>query len=87
MLADVEANRYSEACEALTATARAAMVDEPGGCPMTLLRAKPFLVKQLATRFGAIYRKGQITGDAVLYNGVVQARYEHGRWRFENDVW
>lgn len=87
LLADAEAGRYHEACEAFTATALAAFAKASEGCPGTLLRANQFLVKTLTQRFKAIQQEGQIVGDTVLYGGSVQARYEHGRWRFENDVW
>jgi len=86
-VADVKAELYGEACEALTAAARASLAKAPQGCPGTLLLAKPFLVKQLVAQFNSIHRDGQITNDTVLYGGSVQARYEHDRWHFENDVW
>ena len=87
LLADVAASRYDKACEAFTATARAELDRARGGCPETLLFARPFLARQLGATFRSVLRDGQITGDTVLYRGNVQARYEHNRWHFENDVW
>jgi hypothetical protein len=87
LLADVAASRYDKACEAFTATARAALDKARGGCPETLLFARPFLARQLGATFRSLLRDPQITGDTVLYRGNVQARYEHNRWHFENDVW
>ncbi len=89
---DVEGERYEKACETFTAAARAASAATSSeGCPGLLARAKPFLLAQLARTFNSIRRDGQITGDTVLSGGIepgrVMARYEGGRWRFENDVW
>jgi hypothetical protein len=87
LLADVQAGRYDEACEAFTATALATLAKEPKGCPGTLLRAKPFLVKQLLAALKSIHRDGDITGDTLLNGGLVWARYENDRWHFEDAVW
>ena len=84
---EVSLTRRFKACEAFTATARAALAKESGGCPRTLLFARPFLAGQLAATFDSIFRGGQIMGDTFRYRGNVQARYENGRWYFENDVW
>jgi hypothetical protein len=87
LVAAAAAGRYHEACEGLTAAARAPLEKERNGCTFVLLLARPFLLGQMGIRFRAIFRNMRITGDTVLYRGAVQARYEQGRWHFENTVW
>jgi hypothetical protein len=85
--ADLQPGHYSEACEAFTATARASLATEPGGCAGSLPQLYAVLGKELDQWFNRVLPSIQVQGDAALYNGNVQARYEHGRWHFENNVW
>lgn len=86
-LLDAEAQRYEAACGLLTASARGEYAADPEHCAGTLLRARPFLLKTLATSLRSIGREGHVVGDTLLVRGSVLARYENGRWRFENGLW
>ena len=86
-LLDAEAQRYEAACGLLTASARGAYAADPEHCAGILLRAKPFLVKTIVTTLRSIGREGQVVGDTLLVRGGILARYENGRWRFENGLW
>jgi hypothetical protein len=85
--AALQVAHYSEACEAFTAKALASLAKEPGGCPGVLpsfyLRLSPELQRWLTRALPNI----QVQGNTALYRGVVEARYEHGRWHFENSIW
>ncbi len=86
-LLDAEAQRYEAACGLLTASARGEYAADPEHCAGTLLRATPFLVKTVTTTLRSIGREGQVVGDTLLVRGSILARYENGRWRFENGLW
>jgi hypothetical protein len=86
-LTDLQHNRYSDACEAFTAKASASLTREPGGCVGSLPYLYSVLGGQLGKWFDHVLPNIQLQGDAALFQGVVQARYEHGRWHLENNVW
>jgi hypothetical protein len=87
-VADVDGGHYSEACEAFTAKARASLAKEPGGCTGALPRLDLVLGKELQVWFTRVLPHIQVQGDTALSrHGVVEARYEHGRWHLESDVW
>lgn len=88
---DIEIGRSASACEGLTAAARAQFAHLPGGgCAGALAIARGVggtQGKGLAQLFrGALNGRLphlRIEGNEALYNNVVEARYEEGRWRFE----
>jgi len=41
----------------------------------------------LPTRIRSILQYPQLRAGTVVYESEVQARYEHGDWHFENNVW
>jgi hypothetical protein len=84
---DLQHGRYDEACEAFTAKARASLAREPGGCAGDLRLTYAFLGGQLDRWFNRVLPRIQVQGDTALFDGKVQARYEDGRWRLEDDVW
>lgn len=87
-VADLEAGRYTEACEAFTAKARASLDREPGGCAGILPRFYPLLSTELNRWYTRELPTEKVQGTtAVDFQGVVQARYEGGRWHLEGDVW
>lgn len=86
-LVDAEAQRYEAACGLLATSARTELAADPERCPGLLLRAKLFLAKTISTTLKSIGREGRVVGDTLLVRGSILARYENGRWRFENAVW
>jgi hypothetical protein len=85
--ADAEAQRYEAACGLLTASARRELAADPEHCTGILLRAKLFLLKTIATTLRSIGREGKVVGNTLVVGGDIVARYEDGRWRFENALW
>jgi hypothetical protein len=90
LAADLEASRFASACEGFTTAAVAKLAHIPGGCAGALQlvhsaggvggKALAHLFRHaLATRLPQM----AVSGDEALYKGIVEARYERGRWRFE----
>jgi hypothetical protein len=81
--ADMKAGRYTSACEGYGADSRKKIAAFfTGGCVGLLSRTKhpgQLFSALLAERLPGM----QISGDVARYNGVVAAKYERGRWRFE----
>lgn len=86
-LTDLQSGHYSEACKAFTAAARASLAKEPLGCAGTVPYFFQTLNPQLSRWFARVLPKIQVQGNTALFKGVVEARYEQGRWHLENAIW
>jgi hypothetical protein len=91
-VANLEAGRYTKACEDFTAAARIRLLVFPmGGCPGALAFARGFLAVDGRTRLGVQFERQlrqviphlTVEGEIARVGSVVEARYEQGRWRFE----
>ncbi len=82
---DMSAANFSKACEALTASARAGL----GGrdCVDSLPRDYLLLGGELHKWLRVVAPDVRVQGDLAAYLGVIQARYEGGRWHVEDSVW
>jgi hypothetical protein len=85
--ANLQAARYSAACEDLTASARASMARLAGGCAGNIPHYYLLLGKELNKWFRLTLPSIRVAGDAAYYVGEVQARYEGGRWHLESSIW
>ena len=85
--ANLEAAHYAAACEAFTAHALASLKREPGHCNGSVGYLFSVLAGQLNKWMAHVLPQVQVQGDVAVWRGVVQARYEHGRWHLENAVW
>jgi len=90
--ASLQAGNFRKACEGLTEAARSRLLVLPAsGCPGALALARGLLAVQgkqglgqtLRQRLERLLTDVQISGDQALYHGVVEARYEQGRWHLE----
>jgi hypothetical protein len=87
---DIEASMFQRACEGFTKAALAKLAEFPQGCAGALELAHAGSHTG-ARAFGKLFRHALLTrlahfkirGSEALYNGVVEARYEEGRWRIE----
>jgi len=86
-LADLQNHRYKEACEAFTAHVQAGLAKEPGGCAVSLPRLYLLLGGELSRWYTHTLPKVVVQGDTALARGVLQGRYENGRWHLAGDVW
>ncbi len=91
-VANLEAGRFTKACEDFTAAARIRLLVFPmGGCPGALAFARGFLAVDGRTRLGVQFERQvrqaiphlTVEGEIARLGSVVEARYEQGRWRFE----
>jgi hypothetical protein len=87
LVATAAAGRYGEACEELTAAARASLAEERNGCAVALQFLYLALRGGVARWFKRVLPNIQVQGDTAIFRGEVQARYENGRWHLENSVW
>ncbi len=91
--ADIESSSFERACEGFTQATRAKFAAFPQGCAGALSLARA-AGHSGARVFGQLFRKAlltrvphfQVKGYEALNHGVVEARYEEGRWRFEGQA-
>lgn len=91
--AAIEASMFQRACEGFTQATRAKFQAFPEGCAGALSLARAAGHRGSRT-FARLFRTAlltrlphfQITGYEAVYHGVVEARYEEGRWRFEGQA-
>jgi len=89
---NLEAGSFRKACEGFTASARRRLAVFPkAGCSGALAFSRGLLAIEGKERIGLLFEHQlarllpqlQIHGDSAVYKGVVEARFERGRWRFE----
>jgi hypothetical protein len=87
LVADIKARDYNAACEAFTDEALVSLNKEPRGCPATIPYFYLLLGGNLNRWYTGVLPYIQVHDGTAYFAGKVQARYEHGRWRLENDIW